>query len=131
VDRIAPDGRSQIEFVQLTVWRIGDLRVTWHRACGGAGVAGRCVHDLRRTAARNLERAGVSRSVEMKFTRHKTEAIYRRCAIVGEADLAEGARKVAAMRAGDAERRLATDESSRTSTVRAQFADGGRDARRV
>jgi hypothetical protein len=53
------------------------------------------VHDLRRTAVRRLERAGVSRSVATKLTRHKTESVYRRYAIVAEADLAEGVQKLA------------------------------------
>jgi hypothetical protein len=37
----------------------------------------------------NLERAGISRSVAMKLTGHKTEAVYRRYAIVAESDLRE------------------------------------------
>ena len=113
--------------------RIGDFRVTWHRACARAGVPGRFVHDLRRTAVRNFERAGVSRSVAMKLSGHKTESIYRRYAIVSEADLAEGVRKVAEMREGERERRVVgiSAEISRSSTEEAQFADGGRHARRA
>ena len=43
---------------------------------------------------RNLERAGVSRSVAMKLTGHKTEAVYRRYAIVSDADLRDAAVKL-------------------------------------
>ena len=46
---------------------------------------------------RNLERAGVPRSVAMKLTGYKTEAVYLRCAIVCEADLTEGFKKLAVL----------------------------------
>jgi hypothetical protein len=57
-------------------------------------------HDFRRTAVRNLERAGVSRSVAMQLTGHKTEAVYRRYAIVSERDLGDGVEKLGALSAG-------------------------------
>ena len=67
----------------------------WKAACRLAGVPMRIPHDFRRTAVRNLERAGVPRSVAMKLTGHKTEAVYRRYAIMCEADLTEGLKKPA------------------------------------
>jgi len=80
---------------------IKDYRKAWKKACIDAGVPNRIPHDFRRTAVRNLERAGVSRSVAMKLTGHKTEAVYRRYAIVSESDLAEGVGKLAALQASD------------------------------
>jgi len=71
----------------------------WRAACAAAGRPGAILHDFRRTAVRNLERAGVSRSVAMRITGHKTESVYRRYAIVSEADLAEGLAKVATLTA--------------------------------
>jgi hypothetical protein len=61
----------------------------------------RLVHDLRRTAVRNLERAGVPRSVAMRLTGHKTEAVYRRYAIVAKSDLEEGVGKLAKLHGGE------------------------------
>ncbi len=81
--------------------RVRDFRRAWENACTLAGVPGRILHDFRRTAVRNLERAGVSRSVAMKLVGHKTEAIYRRYAIVCEADLSEGVKKLATLAAGN------------------------------
>ena len=57
-------------------------------------------HDFRRTAVRNLERAGVPRSVAMKLVGHKTESMYRRYAIVAESDLREGVAKLAKLPGG-------------------------------
>ncbi len=74
---------------------IHSIQRAWRTACQNAGLAGRIPHDFRRTAVRNLERAGVPRSAAMKMVGHKTEAIYRRYAIVDEAMLRESAAKLA------------------------------------
>ena len=71
-----------------------DFRKAWATACKNAGVPGRLRHDFRRTAVRNLERAGVPRSQAMKITGHRTEAVYRRYAIVSEADVREAVQKL-------------------------------------
>jgi len=77
--------------------RIRGYRKAWVGACNRAGQEGKLVHDLRRTAVRNLERAGVSRSVAMMLTGHKTEAVFRRYAIVAERDLVDGTAKLATL----------------------------------
>jgi integrase len=67
--------------------QVDDFGVVWRRACKEAGLEGRLFHDLRRSAARNMDRAGVSRHVAMQITGHKTEAMYRRYNIVSEQDI--------------------------------------------
>ncbi len=67
--------------------RIMEPRKAWKRACRAAGYPGLLIHDLRRSAVRNMKQAGVPRSVAMKITDHKTESVYRRYAIVSDADL--------------------------------------------
>jgi len=74
--------------------RIKSFRRAWVTACKKAGIPERVPHDFRRTAVRNLERAGVPPSTAMKMVGHRTESIYRRYAIVDEAMLKEGAAKL-------------------------------------
>jgi len=66
---------------------VDDFHIVWNRACKAAGLEGRLFHDLRRSAARNMDRAGVSRHVAMQITGHKTETMYRRYNIVSEQDI--------------------------------------------
>ena len=71
--------------------RIRYFRAAWANACKAAGCPGALVHDMRRSAVRTFERAGVPRSVAMSIVGHKTESIYRRYAIVDEAMQREAA----------------------------------------
>jgi integrase len=80
---------------------IRGLRKAWATACKRAGVGKKLIHDFRRTAVRNLERSGVSRSAAMRMTGHLTESVYRRYAIVSESDLREARDKLAALHATD------------------------------
>jgi integrase len=89
--------------------RFNDFRDVWARVTKGAGLKGLWVHDLRRSAVRNFERAKVRRQTAMKLTGHKTEEIYRRYAISDFTDLQEAARAIAALRARDTARPAASD----------------------
>jgi integrase len=69
----------------------------WRTACEAAGCPGRIPHDFRRTAVRNLNRAGVPETIAMKITGHKTRSVFDRYDITSEEDLAEASRKLQAL----------------------------------
>ena len=56
-------------------------------ACAEASVPELKFHDLRRTAARNMRRAGVPQVVRMRITGHSTDSMERRYNIVDVEDL--------------------------------------------
>jgi integrase len=79
-------------------WRghaLQKLRRSWQTARKAAGVGHRLLHDFRRTAVRNLIRAGVQQAIAMKITGHKTDSIFRRYLIVDEELLAQATGAVA------------------------------------
>jgi integrase len=118
--------RAEGRIIQWLFHRSGKpikgFRRAWLTACVAAGFgtevrdargklikkkADRIPHDFRRTAVRNLERAGVSRSDAMAMLGHKTESIYRRYATSDEKSVKEAGAKLAAFHEQDL---LATDK---------------------
>ena len=71
--------------------RIGEailnFRKAWETACASAGVPDLKFHDLRRTAVRNMRRAGVPQVVRMRITGHRTDSMERRYNIVDVEDI--------------------------------------------
>lgn len=77
---------------------------TWRRE--DLKYVGAIFHDFRRTAARNLVRAGVPVPVAMKITGHRTDSMFRRYAIVSEDQKREALAKTQLYLAAVAERKV-------------------------
>jgi integrase len=66
---------------------IADFRKSWAAARKAAGLDMTLVHDMRRSCARNLVRAGVSERVAMSVTGHATRSMFDRYCIMSSSDL--------------------------------------------
>lgn len=104
------------EFVFFTPngQRVRDFRKSWDKACKAAGLAIevptgkrnkngeaitkikalRILHDFRRTAVRNLVRAGIHERLAMQMTGHKTRSVFERYNVTSGADMKEAAKKL-------------------------------------
>jgi integrase len=73
---------------------IGSRVKGWSRACEEVGLPDLNRHDLRRSAVRNMERAGIPRSVAKAISGHKTDSVYQRYDIVSGGDLKAAATRL-------------------------------------
>jgi integrase len=78
--------------------RLGSFNKAWATACRGAGIPWRVLHDFRRTAVRNLVRAGVPERVAMQLVGWKSRQMLDRYYIVSTGDLVDAVRKLDASR---------------------------------
>ena len=109
--------------------KLDNIDTAWKRPCREAGVPGRFFRDSCRTAVRTPERAGVARSVAMKRTGHKSDAVFRRHDSVCEAGLAAGVAKLSQLELPGVPDPLQSEQleaaEGTSGTVRGQFRLGG------
>jgi hypothetical protein len=79
-------------------WRragITEVKTAWNKARQRAKVRGLLVHDLRRTAIRNVIRAGIPEKQAMRISGHKSRSIFDRYDITDERDIQLAGQKLA------------------------------------
>jgi len=88
--------------------------------CGGQGAekyckkcktarkyVGKLFHDLRRTAVRNMVKAGVRTQVAKQWSGHKTDSMFERYSILDTDDMCEAQKKTEEYRKGQREKVVA------------------------
>jgi len=99
---------SKVEPKEGRVFDTTNLRKAWQKACVAARLGtltevdekadkrytGLIIHDLRRSAIKNLMKAGVNEKVAMKISGHKTRDVFDRYHIVDTEDVVEAMRRV-------------------------------------
>ena len=91
------------------IFNVGNFRKAWHTACVKAGLGkltkgkindgygkyeGLLIHDLRRSAVRNLREEGISEGVAMSVSGHKTREVFERYNIIIDEDKTAAVAKV-------------------------------------
>ncbi len=71
-----------------------DMKRGFAGACKAAGLKGVWFHDLRRSFVTNARRRGVPESVVMRFSGHRTRAVFDRYNVVEEEDLRAAVKKL-------------------------------------
>jgi len=104
---------AAIESKRGPVFSAVNLRTEWAKACTALGLGrmegqeskngnawskytGLIIHDLRRSAIRNMVNAGTPELIAMKISGHKTRAVFDRYHIISADDVSAAMRKIEA-----------------------------------